>query len=97
MMIKRPQPENKLRQETKIRTMHSLWLESLSNHDNGEETVKKHLILQAKQRFWCITGTFGRPQQDTFYGERRHTPWDTHDDNFFPFFVTWIQPIRIKL
>ena len=45
MMIKRPQPDNKLWQETKIKTMHSLWLESLRNHDDGEETVKKHLIL----------------------------------------------------
>lgn len=45
MMIKRPQPDNKLWQETKIKIMHNLQLESLRNHDDGEETVKKHLIL----------------------------------------------------
>lgn len=94
MMIKRPQPDNKLWQETKIRTVHSLWLESLRNHDDGEETVKNIiLILYSKTTVLHVhfTGTFlGRPQQDKFYGEHRHTPWDTHSGthttaNFFLF------------
>lgn len=89
MMIKRPQPDNKLWQETKIKIMHNLQLESLRNHDDGEETVKKHLIY--KQNFLD-------DRSKTRFMENVDTPRGTHTTTiFFPFFVTWIQSISIEL